>query len=243
MSRPHSYSIITLTLAAVIAAGQLSLTEAAQEALLPSTSTDLDLSTKFAWLIAGRGLADGAMSDPRASAHIPSPLPGSSVSESVVSLSDTGKEVSTATVWSEPLGSGSLELQESIAAAGQTTIEYWLLASDRRRCILSGDAIYGKDGRLLSSNFWRNDPQLHFAGSPQLPNDVFPSHIPTSALLPALDASKPGATGKLNMVLGRYGYMTFDLWAEDVEIVTRLLLVTMSSHPLLLNQAVLSHWC
>jgi hypothetical protein len=140
MPRPHSYSIITLTLAAVIANGQLSLTEAAQEALLPSTSADIDLSTKFARLITGRGLADGAMSDPHASAHIPSPLPGSSVSESIVSLNDTGEEVSTATVWSEPLGSGSLELQESTAAAGQTTIEYWVLTSDRRRCVLSGDA-------------------------------------------------------------------------------------------------------
>jgi hypothetical protein len=217
MSQLHTCSIITLTLAAVIAAGQLSLTGAIQEAHPPFTSVDVDLSARFAWLIAGRGLADGAMSDPRASAHMPSPLPGASVSESIVSLSNTGEEVSKATVWSEPLGPGSLELQESTAAAGQTTIEYWVLTSDRRRCVLSGDAAYGKDGRLLSSNFWRNDPQLQFAGSPQLPNDVFPSHVPTSAFLPALNALKPGATGKLNMALGRYGYMTIDLWAEDIE--------------------------
>lgn len=105
--------------------------------------------------------------------------------------------VGTATVWSEPLGSGSLELQETTATAGQATIEYWVLTSDRRRCVLSGDATYGKDGHLLSSNFWRNDPQFQFAGSSQLPNDVFPSHIPTSAFLPALPASTPGATGEL----------------------------------------------
>jgi len=50
-----------------------------------------------------------------------------------------------------------------------------------------------------------------------LPNDVFPSRIPPSAFLFALDAPEPGAAGKLNMVLGRYGYMTFDLWAQDIE--------------------------
>jgi hypothetical protein len=123
-------------------------------------------------------------------------------------------------IWNEPLGSGFLELQETTAAAGQTTAEYWVLTSDRRRCVLSGDAAYGKDGRLLSSNFWRNDPQLRFAGSPQFPNDVFPSRTPPSAFLLALDAPEPGATGKLNMVLGRYGYMTFDLWAQDIEQTT-----------------------
>jgi len=217
MSQTARYSIITLTLAAVIAAGQLSLSGAAQEAHLPSTSLDVDLSARFEWLIAARGLADGAMSDPRASAHMPSPLPGASVSESIVSLSNTGEEVSKAKVWSEPLGSGVLEMQETIAQAGQATLAYWVLTADRRRCVLSGDAAYGMDGRLLSSNFWRNDPQLHFASSPELPSDVFPSHIPEGAFLPALGALKPGAAGKLNMVLGRYGYMTFDLWAQDIE--------------------------
>jgi hypothetical protein len=100
---------------------------------------------------------------------------------------------------------------------GQTTVEYWVFRPDHRRCILSGDAAYGKDGRLLSSNFWRNDPQLRFAGSPGFPNDVFPSRIPPSAVLLTLDSLRPRATGKLNMILGRYGYMTFDLWAQDIE--------------------------
>jgi hypothetical protein len=113
-----------------------------------------------------------------------------------------------------------LELQETTAAAGQTTAEYWIFASNRRRCVLNGDAPYGKDGRLLSSNFWRNDPQLLFASSPPLPNDVFPSRLPPSAVLLTLDATEPGATGKLNMILGRYGYMTFDLWAQDIEQTT-----------------------
>jgi hypothetical protein len=203
MPRPHRYFVITLTLAAVIAAGRYGLAASdAQIALLRSTFADVDIS-KFMGLIAARGLADGAMPDPRASEHMPSPLPGASVSESIVTLSNTGERVSKAMIWNEPLGSGFLELQETTAAAGQTTVEYWVLTSDRRRCVLSGDAAYGKDGRLLSSNFWRNDPQLRFARSPQFPNDVFPSRTPPSAFLLALDAPEPGATGKLNMVLGR----------------------------------------
>ncbi len=220
MPRPHRYFVITLTLAAVIAAGRCALAASdAQTGLLRSTFADVDMS-KVMGLIVARGLAGGAMPDPRASEHIPSPLPGSSVSESIVTLNNTGERVGKATIWNEPLGSGFLEFQETTAAAGQNTAEYWVLTSDRRRCVLNGEAAYGKDGRLLSSNFWRNDPQLRFAGSPQLPNDLFPSRIPPSAFLPALDALEPGATGKLNMVLGRYGYMTFDLWAQDIEQTT-----------------------
>jgi len=222
MSRPHRYLVITLTLASVIAAGRYALTASdAQVARLRSTSSDGDGDiSQFTGLIAARGLAGGAMPDPRASAQIPSPLPGASVSESIVTLSNTGERVSKATIWSEPLGPGLLELQETTAAAGQTTTEYWVFTSDRRRCVLNGDAAYGKDGRLLSGNFWRNDPQLRFASSPPFPNDVFPSRIPPSAVLLTLSAPKPGATGKLNMILGRYGYMTFDLWAQDIEPTT-----------------------
>jgi hypothetical protein len=220
MPRPHRYFVITLMLAAVIAAGRCALAASdAQTGLVRSTFADVDMF-KVMGLIVARGLAGGAMPDPRASEHIPSPLPGSSVSESIVTLNNTGERVGKATIWNEPLGSGFLELQETTAPAGQKTAEYWVLTSDRRRCILNGEAAYGKDGRLLSSNFWRNDPQLRFAGSPQLPNDLFPSRIPPSAFLPALDALEPGATGKLNMVLGRYGYMTFDLWAQDIEQTT-----------------------
>jgi hypothetical protein len=220
MPRPHRYFVITLMLAAVIAAGRCALAASdAQTGLLRSTFADVDMS-KVMGLIVARGLAGGAMPDPRASEHIPSPLPGSSVSESIVTLNNTGERVGKATIWNEPLGSGFLELQQTTAAAGQSTAAYWVLTSDRRRCVLNGEAAYGKDGRLLSSNFWRNDPQLRFAGSAPFPNDVFPSRIPPSAFLLALDASEPGATGKLNMVLGRYGYMTFDLWAQTIEQTT-----------------------
>jgi len=160
------------------------------------------------------------MSDPRATAHLPSPRPGASVSESIVTLTNTGERVSKATIWSEPLGSGLLELQETTSAGGQTAAEYWVFTSDRRKCVLNGNAAYGKDGRLLSSNFWRNDRQLSFTNSPPFPDDLFPSRLPPSAVLFTLDAKKPGATGKLDMILGRYGYMTFDLWVQDVELTT-----------------------
>jgi hypothetical protein len=82
---------------------------------------------------------------------------------------------------------------------------------------LSGGATYGQDGRLLTSNFWRNDPQLRFAALAELPGDVFPNRIPPNAFLYALDAPEPNAAGKLNMAIGSYGYMTFDLWAEDIQ--------------------------
>ena len=120
MRRPHRYFTITLALVALIAAGRYNALVAsdARVALLRATLTDVDMS-KFIGLIAARGLAEGAMPDPRASELMPSPLPGASVSESIVTLSNTGKRVSKVTIWDEPLGSGFLELQETTAAAGQ----------------------------------------------------------------------------------------------------------------------------
>ena len=214
------YFVITLTLASMLATGaRASAASDAAIARLRSTSSEAEIS-QFTELIAARGLAGGAMPDPRSSDHVPSPLAGVSVSESIVTLSSTGERVSKATIWSEPLGPGFLELQETMTVAGQTTAEYWVFASERRRCVLSGDASYSNDGRLLASNFWRNDPQLRFAGSPSFPSDVFPNRIPSSAVRLSLKVAAPGSTGKLNTILGRYGYMTFDLWAQDIEQTT-----------------------
>jgi hypothetical protein len=171
-------------------------------------------------LIAARGLAGGALPDPSAPERIPSPLSGASVSESLVMLSNTGARVSRVTTWSEPLGAGLLEFQETVAVSGQRTIEYWVFGSERRRCLFNGNATYSKEGHLLSGNFWRNDRQLFFVNSPAFPSDIFPSRIPPSAVLFSLDTQKPGGSGQLNTSLGRYGYVTFDLWAQDIEQIT-----------------------
>jgi hypothetical protein len=215
--RATCYLVVELALVALIATvGSVFAGSDAQVAASPSTSAHLDISN-LVELLAARGLTQGAMLESRGAQQIATPLSGDSVVESIVALSSTGEAVNKATTWNEPLGSGFLEVQETAGVAGQTTTEYWLLTSDHRRCLVNGDATYGKDGRLLSNNFWRNDQQLHFAGSPELPENVFPSRIPPSAFLPALNALEPGATGKLNVVLGRYGFMTFDLWAQDSE--------------------------
>jgi hypothetical protein len=153
MFRPHRYLVITITLACVIAAGRYTLAASdAQIARLRSTSSDDDIS-QFTGLVAARGLAGGAMPDPRASVQIPLPVPGVGVSESIVTLSGTGEQVSKATTWKEPLGSGFLELQETTAAGGQTTVEYWVLTSDRRRCLLNGYARMARMGMIGNCAF------------------------------------------------------------------------------------------
>ena len=108
------------------------------------------------------------------------------------------------TTWTEPLGAGLLEFQETAAVSGPTTVEYWVFGSGHRRCVLNGDFIYSKEGYLLSANFWRNDRQLLFVNSPAFPSDFFPSRIPPSAVFLSLNAQKPGGSGKLNSSLGRY---------------------------------------
>jgi hypothetical protein len=206
MPRPRVCFVTTLMLAVLASGRNVFSATGVQISNLKEPSEGIDLTTLTGMVVA-RGLGNGEMANPGASKQMPSPIPGTSVSESAVTLNKTGERISTAIIWDEPFGGDSLELQETVAAAGQTTVEYWVLTADRRRCLLNGDAAYDKEGRLLSSNFWRNDPQLHFEGSPQLPSDVFPSHIPPGAFLPALGAIKPGAAGTLNVVLGRFGYM------------------------------------
>src|SRR5260370_34193422 len=78
--------------------------------------------SQFLSLVAARGLADGAMPDPRASEHVPSPRAGANVAESIVTLRKTGERVTKAIVWSEPLDHGSLEFQEALAPTGQTGV-------------------------------------------------------------------------------------------------------------------------
>lgn len=210
--------IITRLTALVLAITIVCANSAASDVKSAAASAydDADIA-KYIDLLAARGLMTPAMPDPRTRERVPSPLPGTSVSESIVTSLKTGDPAGRALIWREPLGSGLLEFQESTVPTGQTTVQYWLLESDGRRCMFSGGATYGMDGRLLISSFWRNDPQLRFAGSAELPSDVFPNRIPPSAFLDALDAPKPNASGTLNMMIGSYGYMTFDLWAEDIE--------------------------
>jgi hypothetical protein len=217
MFRPNRYLIITLVVAFLLFAAENSALAVARAEITQSVSTDATDITSLIPLVAARGLPAVAMPDANAIGRLPSPLPGSSVSESLVTLANTGEQVSTVTTWSEPLGAGLLEFQETAAVSGTTTVEYWVFGSDHRRCLLNGAATYGQKGYLLSSNFWRNDRQPLFGNSPALPNDIFPSRIPPSAVWLSLNNQKPGGTGKLDTILGRYGYMTFDLWAQDVE--------------------------
>jgi hypothetical protein len=214
MSRPHHNLLTALVLAVAIIWAESAASEVKSAAR--SAYDDAEIS-QYIDLLAARRLVTPAMPDPRAHERIPSPLAGTRVAEFIVTSIKTGDSAGKAVIWSEPLGSGLLEFQEGTAPTGQTTVQYWVLESGGRRCILSGGATYGQDGRLLTSNFWRNDPQLHFADSAELPGDVFPNRIPPNAFLYALDAPEPNAAGELKMAIGSYGYMTFDLWAEDIE--------------------------
>ena len=216
MFRLNRYLIITIVGALLFAAENCDIAAAGTEITQSSATDDADI-TLLTPLVVARGLPGGAMPDPNTLRRLPSPLAGSSVSESLVTLANTGEHVSAVTTWSEPLGTGLLEFQETAAVSGTTTVEYWVFGSEHRRCILNGAATYGKEGYLLSSNFWRNDRQLLFSNSPALPSDIFPSRIPPSAVWLSLENQKPGGRGKIDISLGRYGYMTFDLWGQDIE--------------------------
>jgi hypothetical protein len=212
----NRYLIITIVGALLFAAENCAIAAAGTEVAQSSARDDADIASLIP-LVVARGLPGGAMPNPNALQRLPLPLPGTSVSESLVMLANTREHVSTVTTWSEPLGAGLLEIQETFALSGTTTVEYWVFGSQHRRCLVNGAATYGKERYLLSSNFWRNDRQPLFGNSPALPNDIFPSRIPPSAVWLSLNNQEPGGSGKLDSILGRYGYMTFDLWARDIE--------------------------
>lgn len=216
MPRFH-YRLIACVFAIVIVSGGIALGAADQEHV---THNPADAS-QFLTLVAERGLIDGAIPDPRASEHIPSPRPGAVVAESIVSLRKSGEQVGKAIAWSEWYRAGSLEFQEAWSPTGQSAVQYWVLSPADQRCVLTGQAAYGKDGHLLSSSLWRNDPEMLVTGAPDFPGDIFPNlGFPVSAVLRVLSAPRPSATGKLNMMMGPYGYMTFDMWAEGLEQVS-----------------------
>jgi hypothetical protein len=217
MFRLNRYPIITIVVALLFAAEHCAISAAGTEITRSSARDDNADITLLIHLVLARGLPDGAMSDPNPLQRLPRPLPSSSVSEALVTLANSGEHESTVRTWSEALGPGLLEFEETTTISGTITIEYWVFGSEHRRCVLNGAATYGKQGYLLSSNFWRNDRQLLFGNSPELPRDIFPSRIPPSAVWLSLNDQKPGGRGKLDTSLGRYGYMTFDLWGQDIE--------------------------
>lgn len=175
-------------------------------------------SQDFADLLAARGLIGGAIPDLRAQERIPEPPDGTSVSEIVANLADLNTEAASARLWQETIEGHHLEFQVAKAPAGQTLVQYWVLAPNGG-CDMYWSAVYSADGRLVTADFWRNDREgLKIPGANDFPPDLYPSFgEPISSFFSSLDASKSGATGYMNVQTGPYDSVVLDTWVAGSE--------------------------
>jgi hypothetical protein len=168
--------------------------------------------------LASRGLIGSAIGDVRADARIPDPAEGTSVSEIAANLASGGDQAAHAVMWEEVIAGHKAEFMVTTAAGGQQLFQYWILRAGGG-CDLYESAVYSKDRRLVTQDFWRNDPDaLKVAGAPEFPPDLFPNYgAPISAFFDSLGAAGADAAGKLDMEAGPYDYIVLDTWADGSE--------------------------
>lgn len=169
--------------------------------------------------LAARGLFGGVMADWRAARRMPQPPAGTTVDEVAITLSSTHEPMTQYRIWHEPLGAYTLEVQESTMPSGQTALDYWVLPAAGTGCIVAGVENWSRDGRLVSSSLWRNDPAtLKIPGAMEFPPDLYPNiSIPIDSFFRALEAQGGGGIGKVNLQVSPYTYITLDTWREGIE--------------------------
>jgi hypothetical protein len=172
--------------------------------------------------LAARGLTGGVMVDPRASLELPQPAAGTVVDEIAMTLSSTNEPMSHYRIWHEPLGSYVLEVQETTEARGQLGVNYWVLPAQGTGCILAGVEKWSRDGRLVGSNLWRDDPAtLQIPGAMDFPHDMYPTiSIPIDSFFRALESADGDGVAKVNLQVSPYTFITLDTWKSGSEGVT-----------------------
>lgn len=164
--------------------------------------------------LAQRGLLGGGFVDWRASRRMPEPPARTVVDEIAVTMASTHEPMSQSRIWHEPLGGYTLEVQETTVATGQSGLSYWVLPSSGTGCILAGVANWSRDGRLISSNLWRNDPAtLRIPGAMEFPGDLYSNiSLPIDSPFRAVQSEHGDEIGKINLQVSPYTYITLDAW-------------------------------
>jgi len=171
--------------------------------LMPSRARSASNAASFEDQLAARGLIGGAVGDFRMPERIPRPAEGVSVSEIVANLASNGQEAAHATIWQESIAGHPTEFMVTHAPGGQTMAQFWVMR-EGGGCELYQSAVYSKDSRLVTLDFWRNDPQsMKMPGSPEFPDDLFPNNaLPIGAFFDSVNAGLEGATGKVDVDAG-----------------------------------------
>jgi hypothetical protein len=172
--------------------------------------------------LGARGLIGGVMADPRVPLGLPQPAAGSVVDEIAMTLSSTNEPMAHYRIWHEPLGRYVLEVQETTEARGQLGVNYWVLPAQGTGCILAGAEKWSREGRLVSSNLWRDDPAtLQIPGAMAFPPDMYPTiSIPIDSFFRALESRDDDGVAKVNLQVSPYTFITLDTWRSGSEGVT-----------------------
>lgn len=187
---------------------------------LPLTAHCTDAGSSFEDELASRGMIGGGVGDFRARAQIPAPAEGALVTEIAAKLASGGDQAARAVMWEEVIAGRKTEFMLTAAPSGQRLFQYWILRPPGG-CDLYESAVFSKDGRLVTQDFWRNDPEaLRVTGAPDFPPDLFPNYgAPISAFYDSLLTAEDGATGKINMAAGPYDFIVLDTWTDGFEKV------------------------
>lgn len=190
--------------------------------LAPAGTTPSPSNAGLEAALAARGLIGGVMADSRAPLRMPEPAAGSVVYEIAMTLSATHEPMGTFRIWHEPLGTDLLEIQETKDPQGQTGLNYWVLPAQGKRCLVAGVENWSREGRLVSSDLWRNDPAtLRIPGAMEFPDDLYPTiSIPIDAFFRALQTQSDDSVAKVNLQVSPYTYISLDAWKAGSEQVT-----------------------
>ena len=162
------------------------------------------------------------MVDPRASLELPQPAAGTVVDEIAMTLSSTNEPMAHYRIWHEPLGRYVLEVQETTEALGQSGVNYWVLPAQGTGCILAEVEKWSRDGRLVGSNLWRDDPaNARCRGAIGFPTTCIPrSASRIDSFLRALESAYGDGVAKVNLQVSPYTFITLDTWKSGREGVT-----------------------
>ena len=190
--------------------------------IAPAGKTSSPPNANLEDALAARGLLGGVMADSRAQQQEPTPASGSVVDEIAMTLASTHEPMTNYKIWHEPLGENVLEIQETRSSNGTVGINYWVLPAHGVGCLVAGVENWSRDGRLVSSDLWRNDPAtLRIPGAMDFPDDLYPNiSIPIDAFFRALQTHNGEGIAKVDLQVSAYTYISLDTWKTGSAQVT-----------------------
>jgi hypothetical protein len=172
------------------------------------------------------------------------PPPGTEVDETRQTAKRDGELISSTRSWTEELDSNSLHVEVTRYPSQQLQVAFWVLPRNGHGCAIFGRTMHGTRGKLLKSEFWRNDRELKITGAADFPADLYPEAVPAIALLRVVDSVREGGSGKINQQVSPYGFVDLQIDVQNTESIEvpagRFAALKVSSQPVV--STILPSW-